>query len=57
MSVDGLKRTIDPELQPLVDRQEFLENNQMEANKEIHKDFGKVPKYLVKYQKNADVLA
>ena len=51
----GLRQ--DPEVQVFVDKDDFQENNQIEANKEVHKDFGKVPKYLAKYNKEAETLA
>lgn len=36
------------------DKHDF-ENNQMEAN-HVHKDFGKIPKYLQTYKKKAETL-
>jgi len=44
----------DDDLAPMVDKADF-ENEQIVANKKppIHKDYGKIPKYLAKYKDEA----
>ena len=39
----------------MIDKQEFQENT--DINKDVHKDFGKVPKYLEKYNQKSEELA
>lgn len=61
MSVEQKReKIVDPEVEVFVDKQDF-ENNCLEINGEqrnegVHKDFGKVPKYLAKYKNEAEIL-
>ena len=47
----------DPEVLPEVDKQDFENDhsiaNQKDKEQEVHKDFGKVPKYINKYKEDA----
>lgn len=48
----------DDDVKPIIgDKQEYQQENTDTTNKDVHKDFGKVPKYLEKYNQKAEELA